>query len=84
MFVYALADDSVERLEVRRTDGRGETLSTTEWAGIGPQRLFAVALHTPETTLPVTGDGRPVPPDVELTALDSSGKIVDRNSLDQR
>lgn len=81
MIVYALADDSVAGFRVARADGQGDIAYSSDPVAIGSYRLFHAVLHTPNETRPVIGD-TPMPPTVDIQALDSDGRVKDRQTLD--
>lgn len=78
LFVIALAHGDVkgsqiERLRVTRADGRGSGTSPSA-AKLGSLRLLHSVLSAPQSTLPLTDFGLPVPPTVKVEALDAEGE----------
>lgn len=78
LFVLALANGEVkgsriDRLRVARADGRGSGTSPSA-VTFGSLRLVYSILNAPESTLPQTDFGLPIPPALTVEALGADGQ----------
>jgi len=80
LFVLALVDDTVAKISARRLDNRGSGSSKAA-PDLGDRRLLHAVINAPQDTLPRTDSDMPVPPGVEVEAVDAGGATVANVSI---